>query len=46
MTTKEMIRCKDCAYLVENSDGKWYCEDYGKEIHEISNEDCPLDEEY
>ena len=23
MTTPEMIRCKDCAYLIEDDDGDW-----------------------
>ena len=26
-TTKESIRCRHCAYLVEDEDGDWYCED-------------------
>ena len=46
MTTKEMIRCKHCAYLVE-VDGEWCCSDCDYEdgiieIHEISDEDCQL----
>lgn len=48
MTTKEMIRCKDCGYLVEGDNGEWLCEncyyeDDVKDIHDI--ETCPFDED-
>ena len=33
-------RCKDCAYLVGSVDGKWICDDRGRDIHEIFDEDC------
>lgn len=46
MTTKKMIRCKDCAYLIEDDDGKWVCDDCGKWIEEIEDEDCSLEQEW
>lgn len=45
MTTPEMIRCKDCFYLIEDEDGNWVCDDCGKEIHEIPLEGgCPVED--
>lgn len=46
MTTKEMIRCKHCAYLVEGEDGSWVCDDYEIDIHKIPDEACALEQEY
>lgn len=46
MTTPEMLRCKDCAYLVENENGEWICDDCNKEIHEILDEDCSAEQDY
>lgn len=51
MTTKEMIRCKDCCYLVEGNCGEWCCSDFYadeeiRNIHDIDDEDCPLDRDY
>lgn len=40
--TKEMTRCTDCAYLYEDEDGKWICDDWQKEIGKIPDEDCAL----
>lgn len=40
MTCKE--RCKDCAYLIEGDNGEWICDDWGKDIHEVVNDDCEL----
>ncbi len=45
MTTKEMIRCKDCCYLVEGDNGEWICEDWEKEIHDIPDDECLLEQE-
>ena len=45
MMTKEMIRCKDCAYLVEGDNGEWICTDWNKEIHKVDDEDCALESE-
>lgn len=40
MTTPEMVRCQDCAYLVEDDDGSWVCDDCGKDIHDIPDGEC------
>ena len=45
MTTKEMIRCKDCGYLVENDNGDWICDDCGFEIHEVDDLNCAIEQE-
>lgn len=46
LTTPEMIRCKHCSYLVEDNDGNWICDDCGKEIHEIPNDECSAEQEW
>ena len=51
MTTREMIRCKHCMYLVEGDNGEWLCSDCEydgdeKDIHEISDEECSLNQEW
>lgn len=45
MTTKEMIRCKHCGYLIEGDDGNWVCDDWGKDIHEIPDDECAVEAE-
>lgn len=44
MTTKEMIRCKHCAYLVEDDEGNWICDDWQKDIHDVPDEDCAAEQ--
>ena len=46
MTTKEMIRCKHCAYLVEDDEGNWICDDWQKDIHDVPDEDCAVEQEW
>ena len=46
MTTKEMTRCKDCAYLVEGKDGAWICSDYEIDIHLVPDDECPAESDY
>jgi hypothetical protein len=56
MTTPKRIRCKHCAYLVEDEHGRWCCDAYdyslvngkwtAKDIEEIDDEDCPAEQEY
>lgn len=46
MTTKEMVRCKDCAYLVEDENGNWICDDCGREIHEIIDDECSAEADW
>ena len=46
MTTCEMIRCKDCMYLVEGDNGEWICDDCGKEIHSIPDDECSAEQDW
>ena len=46
MTTPEMIRCKKCDYLTINEDGKYICTACEKDIHEIKNEECEIEQDY
>ena len=46
MTTYEMVRCKDCAYLIEDENGNWICDDCGLDIHEITDEDCSAEQDF
>lgn len=48
MTTPAQIRCKHCAYLVEDEQsGAWICTAYEPErdIEQIKDEDCPSEAE-
>ena len=38
-------RCRDCAYLVE-VDGEWVCDDCGKNIHDIPDEQCSAEQKF
>ena len=33
-------RCQDCAYLVEGEHGEWICDDCGREIVDILDDEC------
>ena len=44
--TKEMNRCRDCAYLVSGDNGEWICDDCCKEIHSISDDECSANNNY
>ena len=44
--TKEMNRCRDCAYLVSGDNGEWSCDDCCKEIHSISDDECSANNNY
>ena len=46
MTTKEMMRCKDCSYLVEEDNGEWICSDCEKEIHSIPDDECSAEQDW
>lgn len=51
MTTREMIRCKHCMYLIEGDNGEWLCSDCEyegdeKDIHEIPDEECSLEQDW
>ena len=40
MNEKRRNRCLDCAYLVEDKNGNWICDDCGKVITTIPDEEC------
>ena len=40
--SKEMERCNNCVFCIENDDGKWICNDCGKNIHAISDDECKM----
>lgn len=40
------IRCRGCAYLVEGDNGEWICDDCGKDIHDIVDEDCSAEQDF
>ena len=51
MTTPNMIRCKDCMYLVEGKNGEWLCGDCEYEgdernIEDIADEDCSVEQDW
>lgn len=48
MTTPKQIRCKKCSYLKIDEDGNWVCtgEEENKNVQEIEDEDCPVEQEY
>ncbi len=51
MTTPEMMRCKDCSYLVEGPNGEWLCSDCEyegdeRDIHTISDEECSAEADW
>lgn len=46
MTTYQMVRCKDCAYLYQAEDGIWMCDACGEDIHLIADEDCSAEQDW
>ena len=42
----EINRCRHCVYLVEAEDGSLICDDCGKRINEIKNEDCSCEQKW
>lgn len=46
MTTPEMTRCKKCNNLIIKEDGTWTCKETETDIHDIPDEECPLDADY
>lgn len=42
--TKE--RCRDCCYLVGDDNGNWICDDCGKNIYDICDEDCSANQKW
>lgn len=47
MIIPEATRCKKCGYLLVDEEGNWVCnyEDEGKVIDDISDDECPLNNE-
>lgn len=39
--TPQKIRCRDCACLTEGKDKTWKCDECGKDIHDIPDDECP-----
>ncbi len=37
-------RCADCAYLIEDDDGRWICDDCGRDIHDIPDDECSCEQ--
>ena len=38
-------RCKHCAYLVEDDNGNWFCEDWNKNIYDVADNECAVTKE-
>ena len=43
MTTWEMIRCKKCSSCTHDENGEWKCKETGQDIHEIKDDNCPME---
>ena len=41
--TPQKRRCRDCIYLYEGDNGEWMCDDWEKDIHDIPDEDCAVE---
>ena len=39
--TPQKIRCRDCACLTEGKNKTWKCDECGKDIHDIPDDECP-----
>ena len=37
-------RCRDCAYLVEDNDKNWVCDDCGKIVETIPDDECSAEQ--
>ena len=44
--TPQKKRCRDCIYLVEGDNKEWICDDCGKDIHDISDEECSANQKW
>lgn len=44
--TAEAKRCLDCAYLVEDGEGEWVCDDCGRGIQEIRDAECSANQSW
>lgn len=40
---KYKYRCTDCPYLVEDEQGRWYCDCREKVIYDVPDEICPTE---
>lgn len=46
MTTPNQERCQDCFYLVEGDNGEWICDDCGKNIEDIPDDECSAEQDW
>ena len=44
--TEEARRCLDCAYLVEDGEGEWVCDDCGRSVQEIRDDECSANQSW
>ena len=44
--TEKRRRCLHCIYLVAGDHGKWICDDCGKDIEDIPDEDCSANQKW
>ena len=45
-TIENQERCRDCAYLVEGDNKEWICDDCGKEIELIPDDECSANQKF
>lgn len=38
--TPQKRRCKDCVYLFEDDFGRWFCDNFSKDIHNVTDDEC------
>lgn len=46
MNEERRCRCTDCAYLVEDENGNWVCDDSGKVVDTIPDEECSAEQDW
>lgn len=39
-------RCRDCGYLAEGDNKAWICEDCGKDVHDITDDECSANQKF
>ena len=49
MTSRNMVRCRKCPFFIENEKSVYICSEYENgdvDVDDISNKDCPLNDDY
>lgn len=46
VTKQRKERCLDCAYLVEDENGNWVCDDCGKNVEMIPDHACSAEQNW